>query len=278
MFSYSFNPSDVVAEFFILVIGFSIWLTYKFVGRTKNEENGAGCIVYGYVFAVAFCLSMFAFGIILGISKSVYSYFSLPKYEAVVIDNHTYQEKKSSTISSSRSFQREVTMYQPIVHFLDSTGKEVKILTDISSNEPKEIGSKINIGYREGMETAEEFSFIKLFLMLGLIFIGGACIFFLLWATFYALGRDTTGIKIFGQMVVSFFILPVGMLGLLSAFTYILYEHFMGMREALPLWVVILLIFFSVMLFFSILGYIKDLFSPNEEISDEDIEDEDDIS
>lgn len=256
----------MIIGFVILVLVFSVWLTYKFVGRKEEKEGKVGNIIYGYVFLVVLSISSFAFVIIGTVSQKMYNYFSLPEYEAVVIDHYVYKSKSSRGRSGSY-YTKEVTMYQPEVRFRDVTGQEQEILIDVSSSQPREIGSKIIIGYEPEMETAQEKSLKSFLLLMGAGFIGLVCGYFLLWGIYYALGKDTTKIRNFGSMMLGNLIIPMVMLGLLGAFLYTLYEHFMGIGETLPLWAVVMLILFSVLLLPICLAYIYHLFVPKKKIN-----------
>lgn len=241
----------MIKAFVILVLVFSVWLTYKFVQKTRDKESDTtGCFTYSIIFMLVFALSLFFFGVLGGTIKKIYNYFSLPRYEAIVIDK---QESPSSS--------RGGTTYYHKVRFTDNEGKKLEILTDTASSTPKGIGTKITIGYQHGMEKADEFSRFKLFLLAGgslIGLLGGYCLLFVL---LFVLGKDISKVRSFGENVFQYFFFPIILLGFSGMFIYVLYEHFMGLREDLPLWVVILLCLLSLGFSSWFLEYIFKLFS-----------------
>lgn len=263
MFRYQFNFSDFLTEFFIFVGIFSAWLSYRFVKRKNQGKEKESWVVYAYVYAVSFCLSLLSFGVLLGVAKSVYDYATLPKYQAEIIDYETTIQDYSVTKNGrTRTEQRE--MHRPLVYFDHPKEGGVKIHTDMLSSRLPKIGSTIKIGYEKGMERAIEYSLIKFLLMGGVFLIGLAFFFLIVWAVFYAIGKPTDGIKNIGVKMVSFLVIPIAMLLLLGGMLYGLYHHFTQTDEKLPIWAVCLLVFFSLILFFSFWGYLKGLFLKKE--------------
>lgn len=240
----------MIKVFVILVLIFSAWLTYNIVKKTKDEESDtAGCLTYGIIFIFVLALSLLFFGVLSGTIKKVYNYFSLPRYEAVIIGK---QESSSS---------RGGTAYYHKVRFIDNTGKKVEILTDVASSNPEQIGTKITIGYQQGMEIAEEFSRSKLILLSGGFLIGLFGSYCLLFVLLLVLGKDISKVRSFGENIFQYFFFPIILLGFLGVFIYVLYEYFMGLREDLSLWVVILLCLLSIGFSSWFFDYIFKLFS-----------------
>ena len=77
----------------------------------------------------------------------------------------------------------------------------------------------------------------------------------------FVLGKDTSKVRSFGENIFQYFLFPIILLGFLGVFVYVLYQHFMGLREDLPLWVVVLLCLLSLGFSSWFLEYIFKLFS-----------------
>lgn len=245
----------------LLVLIFSLWLTYRIIQRLKggNRNEKAGCFSSGYVFLVVLCLSsLTASGVSMMVS-TVHDYFSLPKYSATVIDNQSYRSKDSEG--------RYRTMYQPKVAFTDESGRRVEIDSNISSSEPKAVGSTLEVGYRSDMDSAKELSLRTLLLMCGLSVLLSIMGYVLALVLCYALGWRTDGLLQTGRMALFYLLLPAGMIFLFGGICYGLGQYFWGDRPDMPGVMVGVLIFFALVLLLAILGYMRMVFWPdgNEE-------------
>lgn len=233
----------------------SAWLTWKVLKRSgKNERTG--CITFSYFFLIFFTVTSLSVGGIVFLGKSVYNYFTSPKYTATVIDHQVYEQEESYQ-SNGRTRYRTVTMYRPKVKFTDNNYDTIEIYNDVSSGEPRTIGSTINIGYRKGQSMAEEFSLTKLFLMCGLSVMMLILGYIVVAAIQYASGRNMKKTMNFGSKLLLQFLVPLGMIAMFSMLSFALYQYFTGQKPDMPLWAVILCSFFAFVLLLSTIGYIK---------------------
>lgn len=245
----------------LATIVLSAWLTYKVLKRSDKNAK-PGCIGFGYFFLIFFTVTSLSVSGVVFFSKTVYNYFTLPKYTATVIDHEVY-EKEESYNSNGRTSYRTVTMYRPKVKFVDNQNDTVEIYNDISSGEPKPIGSTINIGYKTGQNTAQEFSLKKLFLMCGLSVMMLILGYIVVAAIQYALGKNMQKTLKFGAKLVLQFLVPLGMITMCCLLSFALYQYFSGQKPDMPMWAVIICGFFAFVLFLSSIAYIKTIRSKN---------------
>lgn len=232
----------------IALVVLSVLVAVKILKR-KNKDNKLGCLGIGYVSLIAFCL--FSLSTLLAgiLGRFLFDTFTLPRYEARVVDFHTFQDKDNKN--------RTVTMFQPIVTFATNEGTPVTIKTDISSSGKKTIGEVLTVGYKPGMETAEELSGNKY------ILIGGAAVMLLIMGYFalsgiaYAMGWRMKPFYRFGTGLLLYFIFPLAMLFLLCGMGYAVVLYFMGQKPDMPVWAVAICSFFSLVLLFAFMGYVR---------------------
>ncbi len=130
-------------------------------------------------------------------------------------------------------------------------------MTDVSSSGKKEKGGLVTVGYKPGMETAEELSGNKY------ILIGGAAVLLLIMGYFilagiaYAMGRRMQPFYRFGLGLLLYFIFPLAMLFLLGGMGYAVVSYFMGKKPDMPGWAVAVCSFFSIVLFLAFIGYLR---------------------
>lgn len=231
----------------IAVLVLSVLVALKVLKRNDRSLR-PGCLGIGYVSLIAFCL--FSLSIMLAgmLGSFVLHAFSLPRYEARVVDYSSYEDKDSHN--------RRVTMFRSVVAFT-ACGKPVTLKTDISSSAKRAIGEAVTVGYKPGMEIAEELSGNKYMLIGGaavLLFIMG---YFALGGIAYALGWRMKPFYNFGMSLLLYFIFPLAMLFLLGGMGYAVVLYFMGQKPDMPLWAVVVCSFFCLVLFSAFLGYIR---------------------
>lgn len=232
----------------IVLIALSILVAIKILKRSNRQEK-SGCIGVGYVSLIVFILLSFSTMLAGMLGSFVLNIFTLPRYEAKVVNISSYQ--------STDNKKRTTTMYRSEVAFTTEDGTPVEIGTDISSSERGEIGEVVKVGYRPGMQTAEELSGSKYMLMAGgavMLLIMG---YFVVAGIFYAMGAKMSAFYRFGMNGLLYFILPLGMLFMLGGMGYAVVLYFMGRKPDMPVWAVVVCCFFCLVLLGGLLGYIR---------------------
>lgn len=232
----------------IALIVLSVLVAIKVLKR-KDRERSPGCLGIGYISLIIFCLFSLSAMLAGMLGSFLINALTLPRYEARVVDYHTFEDKDSRN--------RRLTMFQPIVSFRTKEGSVVTIKTDIASSGKKDKGVSLTVGYKPGMDTAEELSGNKY------ILIGGACVMLLIMGYFalggiaYAMGWRMRPFYRFGAGLLLYFIFPLAMLSLLGAMSYVVTLYFMGQKPDMPVWAVVICSFFSLTLFFAFIGYLR---------------------
>lgn len=267
-------------EFMIGIIAASVFLTYKILNRggPDPERKSPGCVGYGYVFLVVFCVLSLGIGSLAMLITNIHSLVTQPRYQAVIIGYTSY--KDNSRNSKGRS--RNITMYTPIVRFKDSSGQIIEIESDLSSSGRAPVGSTIEVNY-SGSEKATEVSFTKYFMLLGLATITFVLIYALVFGISYAFGWRLSALKSIGSGFLFYYLFPAGMLLLLWGCGYGAYSYISGEIKDFPLWAFLVCCFFFTVLLFSFPAYIKLLRTKNKgeedsEEGDDDKEDDEELS
>jgi hypothetical protein len=232
----------------IVLIALSIFVAIKILKR-RNPNEKSGCIGVGYVSLVMFILLSFSTMLAGMLGSFVLNVLTLPRYEAKIIDISAYQDTNRR--------KRTTTMYRSIVAFTTEDGTPVEIRTDISSSERREIGEVVKVGYRSGMQTAEELSAGKYILMAGgavMLLVMG---YFVIAGIFYAMGAQMSAFYRFGMNLLLYFIFPLGMLFLLGGMGYAVVLYFTGQKPDMPVWAVVVCCFFCLVLLGAMLGYLR---------------------
>lgn len=258
--------TEPVALSFYAAIVATIFLSYTVIRRmnrdNKRKEKNLGCFSGGYVTLVigSLCLLFFPFVTIL--VQSTYAYIDYPRYESTVVDVESGWEEQSYTDSDGRSRTRDVLMHTAIIEFTDKYGQKVRTSNSIRSGSKPNIGDTITVSYKDGK--LQEFSFraIALFIGLGfMLLIMGYC---LLLIYNYAFKRSNVSLIDTGVWFGLHIIVPGGMLLMFSGMLYALIEYFLGNKDDMPLVIVFVLIFFCLVLFLALIGYISMLFGKKD--------------
>lgn len=232
----------------IALMALSLLVAIKILKR-GSRHGKSGCLGVGYVSLVVFILLSLSTALAGVLGRFVLNVVTLPRYEAKVIDISSYQDKDSRN--------RSTTMYKSVVAFVTEDGTPVEIGTDVSSSGRRAIGDIVKVGYRPGMQTAEELSGGKYILM------GGGALMLLIMGYFvvagmmYAMGARMEGFYRFGMNLVLYVIFPVAMLFLLGGMGYAVVLYFMGRKPDMPVWAVMVCCFFCFILLGGMLGYIR---------------------
>jgi hypothetical protein len=226
----------------------SVFVAVKILKR-RNESQKTGCIAVGYVSLVVFILLGFSAMLTGFLGSFVLNMFTLPRYEAKVVDVSSYQknDKRNGT----------TTMYRSIVAFTAADGTPVEIRTDVSSSEKRAIGEVVEVVYKPGMEAAEELSGGKYLLVAGgavMLLIMG---YFAIAGILYAMGARMAAYYRFGMNGLLYFILPLGMLFMLGALGYAVVLYFVGSKPDMPVWAVVVCSFFCLVLTGALFGYVR---------------------
>lgn len=228
----------------------SVVLALKILKR--GESRKAGCVSVGYVALILFIV--FSSTVVLSgmLGGFVYNAFTLPRYQATVVDHYSYTSE-----SRDKNGTRRTTMYQPIVVFKDNADREVRLRSDVASGSPEPLGSVITVGYQPGMATATAFSAGKYLL------IGGATVMLLLLGycsiagIMYALGGKMQKMISLGLGLLLYLLVPLAMLGFIAGLGYATIEYFRGNKPDMPLWALAICIFFCVVLLLTFTGYVR---------------------
>lgn len=242
----------------IAIIVLSVLVALKVLKR-NNRGQRPGCLGIGYVSLIAFCLFSLSTMLAGMLGSFVIHAFTLPRYEARVIDYSSYVDKDSQN--------KRVTMFQSVVAFNGKGGAPVTIKTDVSSSGKRAMGEVVTVGYEPGMETAEELSGNKYILIGGAGFMLLIMGYFALGGIAYALGWRMKPFYNFGTGLLLYFVFPVAMLFLLGAMGYAVVLYFMGQKPDMPVWAVAVCSFFCFVLFFAFLGYVRMLTERGRRIS-----------
>lgn len=243
------TPFGFALLFLVLIAGIITWKI------TLRQKSGKNWLWKGFVFLVVFILFLLTAVIPYFTLPKVDEVLTLPRYEGKVVGHDSYYRD----FTDDTGFKK-VKMYQPYVTFTDREGNKIKVLADLASDKPKEIGSYLTVGFAKGMEKATVVSGMSLLLLVG------SGLFFLLTGYFsvmaitYAIGRDIKPILRFGHVAVITFVVPLGLAGSCAVFAYLSYSYFSGQRSDMPLWGVGICVLFSIVLFFATWGYLKRFF------------------
>lgn len=232
----------------IVLMVLSIFVAIKILRRSSGDGK-PGCIGVGYVSLILFILLMFSTVLTGVLGSFVLDIFTLHRYEAKVIDISSYQDRNRR--------KRTTTMYRPIVAFTTEDGTPVAIGTDVSSSERRKIGEVVKVGYRPGMQIAQELSASKYMLMAGAAVMLLVMGYLVVAGIFYAMGAQMQAFYRFGMNVLLYLIFPMGMLFLLGGMGYAVALYFMGSKPDMPVWAVVVCCFFCFVLLGAMLGYVR---------------------
>jgi hypothetical protein len=229
-------------------LAITILMVYFFVKRLGK----AGCMTYGYMGLIIFCINLFTiFSLFFAytISNEVYSVLtSGEKYNAVVIsyttETHYDSDDGSSYTMDTPTVRFTTELGETIERELDFSTSDITVGDEYNVNYNAETGSVITLGFTLIMKVvgAFIFSFIFTFLFIGIIM--------------YSLGYDMEGYKTLIAKIGFNFFIPFLMIGFDAL---LVYGIFYG--NDVPVWVTIMLMFFVFMLTLGIMGYLKMIFT-----------------
>ncbi len=234
----------------IALILMSVVLALRILKRSGSGKPG--CVSLGYISLILFIVFSITTMLSGMLGSFVYHAFSLPRYKATVVDHYSYVSE-----SRDKGFTRRTTMYQPIVVFKDNTGQEIKLKSDVASSSRSPLGSVITVGYKPGMPVAEAFSAGKYLLM------GGATVMLLLLGYVsvagirYGLGGRMQHMISLGTGLLLYVFIPLAMLAFAAGLGYAAIEYFRGDKPDMPVWALVICIFFCFILLLAFIGYVR---------------------
>lgn len=218
----------------------------------RGSSRKPGCVGMGYVGLIVFIVLSLTAGLSGMLGTFVYHAFTLPRYQARVVDHESYVSE-----SRDNGRTRRTTMYRPIVVFRDQNGQERQLKSDVASSSPETTGATLTIGYKPGMESVEAFTSGKYLL------IGGGSVMLLILAYFsiagiaYASGAPMQRLSRAGIHILLFLLIPLAMLGFIAGLGYAVIAYFKGDKPDMPMWALAICIFFLLVLLPAFYGYVR---------------------
>ncbi|MGL4582045.1 MAG: DUF3592 domain-containing protein [Flavobacterium sp.] len=237
---------------FGLGILYTVWLTYKIVKRSSDSGTRTGCLGIGYIYLIVVTISSLAIGGTVALSMMVVTksqtIFNGDKYEAHVVSYTSYESRNSDDNGYT-------TMYTPTVHFTTNNGAIVEYELDYSSSGVPTIGDKYTVYYDVVNERVTTFGIGTIALILAFGIMMAILVYVFIGLIIYAMNWSMTKYKDIGLFMGLAIIIPLAMILFDGALIWALFNG-----EEKPLWVNVLLVFFSFVLTLGIWGYLKTMF------------------
>ncbi|MDH6309135.1 hypothetical protein M2451_001706 [Dysgonomonas sp. PFB1-18] len=230
----------------LTLIAFSIWMTTRI---NKRLERKSGCIGFGYVSLVIFCISGFAIAITLilftYVGENLNTFINGDKYIAT-ITNYTSTEKEDSEGDMR-------TYYTLIFSFTTNEGVEITKSSGNSSTGVPQIGEKIEVYYDVKNDKVFQPGAMVIIGTVGMLIMCVVLLFSFVGIIRFAFGYDMSGFWKICQKFGTIFFIPFIMIAFDALLIYALFH------KKQPFWVEILLGFFILMLTLGCWGYIKSI-------------------
>ena len=241
---------DPVYTISFLVV--TLLMIHFFIKRLSGKK---GCMTYGYIGLILFCINVFA------IFSWVFMYSSTKDLYAIATSGQQY----TATVISFTEEQhydsednRYYTMYQPTVEFTTEAGNVIAKELDFSTS-GLEVGDTYKVNYNEANDKVITLGFTLVMKLVGSFIFCFIFTLLLVGVIKFSSGHSMESYKAFASKIGFQFFIPFLMIG----FNLLLiYGIFYG--NEVPLFVTGLLIFFSVMLALGTLGYLKMIFTKGE--------------
>lgn len=235
-----------------------------FVNRrvSKEVEGGSGCLGALYTGLIVFAISSLFAGSLFMFATMSNAFIFHPKYEALIVDVSSEWVEQDYTDSDGDRQSETVKMYTAILEFTDESGVYIKSPNSVSSGREPVIGRTIWVAYKNGELT--EFSIRT---GLGLIAVAGVVILFGFLVTgmmFFAAYKNTDRIKTYGLGFLFYIVIPAAMFAFMMGLFYGLYDHYANSRD-MPIWAQVVALFFGVVMFFVLWGYLKFMLGKEDE-------------
>lgn len=240
---------------FYIAIGIAIILCYLVLTKIKKKEEKPGCAGTGFIIAGISTVSILFFTFLFIFINKLDGFVNFPRYEATIVDVESEWVKFTDGNNSTKN----VLMYTAIVEFEDDKGKLVHMPNNLSHGEKPEIGDIITVSYEEGK--LQEFSLGAFGMFYGLaimlFILGYALVYVYSYSTNLKLDRLNKSGANFGLFV----FIPSAMLLLLGGMLYGLWDFYLGNKNDMPLFVVITVCVFSIILSIVLYKYLKNVVS-----------------
>ncbi|EHO15117.1 DUF3592 domain-containing protein [Myroides odoratimimus] len=237
---------------FGLGILYTIWLTYKIIKRSSRNGTKTGCLGIGYIYLIVASISSLAIGgtvaLTMMIITKTQTVYKGDKYEARVVSYTSYESRNSDDNGYT-------TMYTPTVHFTTRGGEVVEYELDYSSSGMPTVGDQHTVYYDETNEHVTTFGLgtVALILAFGVMIV--ILVYLFVGMVIYAMNWSMDRYKEIGAFLGLAIVLPLIMILFDGAMIWALFDG-----KDKPLWVNIILVFFSLVLTLAIWGYLKNIY------------------
>jgi len=213
----------------------------------KRLERKSGCIGFGYVSLVTFCISGFAIGVTIMlftyVGGSLNTLINGDKYAATITD-YTSERKEDSDGDMQ-------TYYTPIFSFTTNEGIEITKSSGYSSTGTPEIGERIEVYYDIKNDKVFQPGAMAIIGTVGMLIMCIVLVFSFVGIIRFAFGYNMAGFWRICQRFGTMFFIPFIMIAFDALLIYALFY------KKQPFWVELLLGFFILALTFGCWGYIK---------------------
>ncbi|EBA11340.1 DUF3592 domain-containing protein [Roseobacter sp. CCS2] len=184
-------------------------------------------------------------------AQSIHRMVVSPKYEATIVGvSSAWEETRGSD-----GFTERTLMHTPMLRFTDSAGRAITQKGDIRSGAEPVIGTKVTVAYQDG-RPLQVISLASIGLYLGLVVMLTILGYILTQVLFFTLGRKSKRLDQFGAFLLMDVCLGGGMLFMLAAMIYGVYSYFLPGSD-MPFGIMLLCVFFSIVLAFSIFAMFR---------------------
>ncbi|WP_405368945.1 DUF3592 domain-containing protein [Nonlabens sp. Asnod2-A12] len=246
---------------YITLLLVACYIAYRIAQRMasdKDPDEKPGCIMVGYVTLVYLCMCALSFTFLSLTLSGLYGNVVHHRYEATVIDVRTYESEDSDGNTT--------TMYAPTVQFTTDQGDVITRELNISSGEPYQNGEIHPVSYNQETNDLDSRSIASVVLMLaGLLmslFLLGYVIIGIAYAFYIPIGIN--GME-YTAFIFVYILMPLGMIGMNAGLIYYVVQRLTtGYKSDQPIWVLIVVIFFIIVLTLSKISIIKIMLSKNK--------------
>lgn len=242
-----------IGYLFISSVLFGILLMKGVSTRWVKNGKAVGVMVKLYFGTILVSIStLFIMGTAFGV-KSVYDMVSAPKYRATIISVHSEWQEFTRTNSDGDSYSENVLMQRPKLQFKDNNGLLITEMGNVRSGVKSKIGNKVLVAYKPG--NLQVISASSIGLLLGLTVIVLILGYILAEVVSFVLGRKSKWVDRLGILTFAVVIYG-GMLSILAGMIYGVFKYFQPDSD-MPLWALLLCLFFSIVLALALIGIIR---------------------
>ena len=226
---------------------FNLIITLFFIRRAKLK----GCMSFGYVFLIIFCITLFSFSVtpfFIKTTQENYDVFTSGEDHVATVVGIV-----NNGVDSNNS-----TMYSPIVEFKTLEGKTITKQLGFSSKGIK-TGETYKVNYNPQKDRVITLGYIRVITVVGAILFFTIFIFLFAGLMLYILNFSMKGYFYLIKLIGLKFFFPFVMI-MFDAL--LIYALFYGNK--IPIGISILLVFFILILTLGIVGYIKMFFTESK--------------